>query len=204
MKTITEIKAQIKNPTRCNIYLDGQYFCALELETVMRNRLRAGVMIDENRLSEMQAESETSRALDRALNFISASQKTQKQIEDYLRSKGYTDQVVSAVIEKMLGYGYIDDEAYAKSYSKFTSAKKGRRLIALELKRKGVKDADISSAVAEIDGEEEAAKAIAEKYMRGKTKDKANIYKCYKHLISKGFDYDTAKSAVDGIDDEDL
>ena len=55
MKRITEIKAQVKTPTRCNIYLDGAYYCALELETVMKNRLKAGVNIEEEELDRLQA-----------------------------------------------------------------------------------------------------------------------------------------------------
>lgn len=42
MNKITDIKPQVKTPTRCNIYLDNVFYCGLELETVMRYRLKIG------------------------------------------------------------------------------------------------------------------------------------------------------------------
>ena len=75
MKKITDIKPQVKNPTRCNIYLDNAFYCGLELETIMKNRLKIGTEIAEERLNEIQTESESLRALDKALNFISLSRR---------------------------------------------------------------------------------------------------------------------------------
>lgn len=206
MKTITDIKPQVKNPTRCNIYLDNSFYCGLELETVMRHRLKIGASVSPEDLDEIQAESETMQALDKALNFISRSQKTKKQVEDYLESKGYLEKTIEAVLDKMSAYKFVNDQNYAKDYAKSASKNKGKRLISLELKRKGVSDEDMSEALNDIDGETEteAATKIAEKYLRNKEKTRENAVKCYKYLLSKGFDYETAKEAADKIiKDED-
>ncbi len=206
MKTITDIKPQVKNPTRCNIYLDNSFYCGLELETVMRHRLKIGASVSPEDLDEIQAESETMRALDKALNFISRSQKTKKQVADYLESKGYLEKTIEAVLDKMSAYKFINDQNYAKDYAKSASKNKGKRLISLELKRKGVSDEDMGEALNDIDGETEteAATKIAVKYLKSKEKTRENAVKCYKYLLSKGFDYDTAKAAADKIiKDED-
>ena len=206
MKTITDIKPQVKNPTRCNIYLDNSFYCGLELETVMRHRLKIGASVSPEDLDEIQAESETMRALDKALNFISRSQKTKKQVEDYLESKGYLKKTIEAVLDKMSAYKFVNDQNYAKDYVKSASKNKGKRLITLELKRKGVSIDDMSEALNDIDGETEteAATKIAEKYLKNKEKTRENAVKCYKYLLSKGFDYETAKEAADKIiKDED-
>ena len=137
MKKITDIKPQVKNPTRCNIYLDNAFYCGLELETIMKNRLKIGTEIAEERLNEIQTESESLRALDKALNFISLSKKTKKEVEDYLKKTGYLGGTVETVISKMSAYKFINDEEYAKDYVKSYSKKKGNRLLAAELKRKG-------------------------------------------------------------------
>lgn len=206
MKTITDIKPQVKNPTRCNIYLDNSFYCGLELETVMRHRLKIGASVSPEDLDEIQAESETMRALDKALNFISRSQKTKKQVAEYLESKGYLEKTIEAVLDKMSAYKFVNDQNYAKDYAKSASKNKGKRLISLELKRKGVSDEDMDEALNDIDGETEteAATKIAEKYLKSKEKTRENAVKCYKYLLSKGFDYDTAKAAADKIiKDED-
>lgn len=208
MKTITDIKPQVKNPTRCNIYLDNSFYCGLELETVMRHRLKIGASVSPEDLDEIQAESETMRALDKALNFISRSQKTKKQVEDYLESKGYLEKTIEAVLDKMSAYKFVNDQNYAKDYAKSASKNKGKRLISLELKRKGVSDEDMSEALNDIDGETEteAATKIAEKYLKNKEKTRESVVKCYKYLLSKGFDYETAKEAADKIikDEDDI
>ncbi len=206
MKTITDIKPQVKNPTRCNIYLDNSFYCGLELETVMRHRLKIGASVSPEDLDEIQAESETMRALDKALNFISRSQKTKKQVAEYLESKGYLKKTIESVLDKMSAYKFVNDQNYAKDYAKSASKNKGKRLISLELKRKGVSDEDMGEALNDIDGETEteAATKIAEKYLKSKEKTRENAVKCYKYLLSKGFDYDTAKAAADKIiKDED-
>lgn len=199
MNKITDIKPQVKNPTRCNVYLDNAFYCGLELETVMRYRLKAGDDIEKERLDEIQSDSETARAFDKALSFISLSKKTKKQVGDYLTKKGYTDKTIDRALEKMQSYAFIDDEDYARDYARSVSANKGKRLIALELKRKGVSDADASAALDELGDELPSATAVAEKYAKNKEKNRENLLKCYKYLLSKGFSYDTAKQAADEI-----
>ena len=78
---ITAITPQVKDKRRCNVYIDGRFYCGLTLETVMKNRLKVGQIITPERLSEMQLESEKNTAFDKALTHISATQKTEKQCQ---------------------------------------------------------------------------------------------------------------------------
>lgn len=199
MKKITDVKPQVKTPTRCNIYLDNAFYCGLELETVMRHRLKIGAEISPGRLDEIQAESESLRALDKALGFISRSQKTKKQVADYLVRKGYTEKTIEVVLDKMSAYKFVNDQNYANEYFRQTSKYKGKRLIFSELKRKGVSEEDMAEAMENVGDETESAARVAEKYLRSKEKTRENAVKCYRYLLSKGFDYETAKKATDGI-----
>ena len=72
------------------------------------------------------------------------------------------------------------------------------RLIRMELKSKGVSEEEIEGALGLLsDGrEEDAAKELLQKYMRGKTIDVQTLQKACRYLLSKGFDYDTAKAAL--------
>lgn len=203
MKTVTDVKQQVKDKTRCSVYLDNVFYCGLELETVMRYRIKKGMQIEESRLDEIQLDSERLKAMDRALNFISASKKTKKQIRDYLAGKGYTEPIIDYVTEKMTGYGFIDDESYAEEYARSVSGRKGARLIELELRKKGVSDA-AAKAATDCLAQDEAAYEIAAKYLKNKPIDRLTINKCYRYLLSKGFDYDVAKGATEKFkEDED-
>lgn len=202
---ITAITPQKKDKTRCNIEVDGRFYCGMKLETVMQNRLKAGVAVTPESLSALQLESEKQTALDKALTHITVSMKTEKEIRDFLARKGYLQDVCDFVVERMKGYGFLDDALYAKQYAEVAAKRKGARLIAMELKRRGVADEVARGAVEEIEDGGESAKRVLGKYMRGKEVTRETLRKAYAHLISKGFDYDTARTALKslGEDDED-
>ncbi len=204
MSQITAISPQKKDQTRCNIEVDGRFFCGMNLETVLKNHLKAGMEISEEDLAAAQLEGEKADALDKALSHISASMKTEREIRDFLKKKGYLDDVTEYVVEKMKGYGYIDDRAFAISYARSAGKKKGARAITLALRMKGVGEEDIEAALSELGDGKETAKLLLEKYLRGKTLDTATRRKAFSYLLSKGFDPDTVRSLLSpNGDDED-
>jgi len=98
LSEITAITPQVKDKTRCNVFVDGRFYCGLTLEAAVKNRLKAGQIVDLEKLSAIQLESEKSTALDKALTHISAVQKTEKQVKEYLagnlcRCSGYEGQL---------------------------------------------------------------------------------------------------------------
>ena len=198
MNEITDITPQIKDKRRCNIYIDGRFCCGLTLETVMKNRLKVGQVISPEMLSEIQLESEKNTAFDKALTHLSATQKTEKQIREFLAKKGYLSAVSDYVVEKLRSYQFLDDGAYAESYVGFAAKRKGGKLIRMELRGKGIAEDEIDSALEALDEEQEiqTATAILEKYMRGKTCDKQTLQKAYRYLMGKGFDYEIIRSAL--------
>lgn len=203
MNEITSITPQIKDKTRCNIYIDGRFCCGLTLEAMVKNRLKVGQTIDPVRLAEIQLESEKNTALDKALTHVSATRKTEKQVRDFLAGKGYLPAVVDYVIDKMRGYNFLNDSEYAEAYVEFAGVKKGGRLIKMELRAKGVAEEEIDAALQNLDGEtqEQAASAILQKYMRHKTADKETLAKAFRYLMGKGFDYETARAALSAFGD---
>lgn len=198
MNEITAITPQVKDKTRCNIFVDGRFCCGLTLEATVKNRLRVGQIITQERLSEMQLESEKNTAFDKALTHLSATRKTEKQIREYLQGKGYLDGVIDYVVEKLRGYNFLNDGEYAEAYVESVAKRKGGRLIRMELRGKGISDEKIDAAMGGLDEETqtEAAKTILYKYMRGKVADTQTLQKAYRYLMGKGFDYEVAKAAL--------
>ncbi len=199
MNEITAITPQIKDKRRCNIYIDGRFCCGLTLETAVKNRLKVGTCISPETLSSLQLESEKNTAFDKALAHISATQKTEKQVREFLQKKGYLDAVIDYVVEKLYSYDFLNDGAYAESYVESASKRKGGRLIRLELRQKGISDEEIDGALEDLDEESEirTATGILQKYMRGKRADKETLQKAYRYLMGKGFDYEVIKSALE-------
>jgi regulatory protein len=147
----------------------------------------------------MQLESEKNTALNKALGFLSATRKTEREVRAYLTKRGYLPEVSDYVVEKLQEYGFINDEEYAEAYTESAAKRKGCRRIRMELKNKGLSDGAIEGALSGLDSEKEleTAKSILEKYMRGKALDRETLQKAYRYLLGKGFDYETAKAALD-------
>ena len=198
MAEITSIEPQVKDKTRCSVYVDGRFYCGIKLEVAIKYHLKAGMQIEKNKLDEIQLATEKSQALDKAMTHISATMKTKKQIRDFLAKKGYTDAVASYVMERLEDYKLADDEAYCRAYVNSVKGK-GKRALEVDLIKRGAEKSAISSALEEVEEDSSEALRILEKYLRGKEQTKENLYKGYKYLLSKGFSYDTAKSAVDNL-----
>ena len=198
MNEITAITPQIKDKRRCNVYVDGRFCCGLTLEATVKNRLKVGQCISPERLAEIQLESEKNTAFDKALTHISATQKTEKQVRTFLEGKGYLPAVIEYVVEKLRSYNFLNDGQYAEAYVESLSKRKGSKLLRMELRGKGVSDAEIDAALDTLPAEREmeTARALLEKYMRGKVCDKATLQKAYRYLLGKGYDYEVIKSAL--------
>ncbi|MBR2376702.1 MAG: RecX family transcriptional regulator [Clostridia bacterium] len=196
MKTITELKPQAKNNKRVSVYLNGAYYCGLDLLTVMQARLKVGQEIDENTLVEIQRSSEAQACFDSALNFISKSVKTEKEIKDKLIKKGYLEEIVLETLEKLKSYNFVNDKDYINRYVSTYKNNKSKKLIKFELQKKGVSKLDVDECLSEIESEFETALKIAEKYVKNKEKDEKTFQKCYKYLLSKGFSYDDSLNAT--------
>lgn len=201
MSTITSIEPQVKDKGRCSIFVDGRFYCGIKLEVAVKYRLKAGMTVDKAYLDNIQLETEKSQAMDRALTHISASPKTRKQIKDFLAKKGYVEVVIDYVLERFDYYGYADDRQYCRMYAESVSGK-SKKAIEVELLKRGVDKSVIEEELSDLEDDEDEVLCLLKKYLRGKELTKENIYKGCRYLISKGYDYDTVKSASERIDED--
>lgn len=203
MAEITDIAPQAKDKERVNVYVDGRFYCGMKLETVLRCRLKTGMHIEPAALDEIQLENEKSQAFDRALTHLSASMKTEKQMRDFLKKKGYVDAVCEHVLQKLREYAFVDDAEYCAQYVQTAGRDMGARRIALELKKRGAREDCIEGALASLEGEEDAARQAAGKFMKRREFTRENLAKAFRHLLSRGFDADTAKDALASLGAEE-
>ena len=201
MPEITSIEPQIKDKTRCSVFVDGRFYCGIKLEVAVKFRLKAGMHIEKEELDKIQLETEKAQAMDKALTHLSATMKTEKQMRDFLAKKGYVTAVADYVLERLGYYGYVNDEAYCKAYISSVSGK-GKRAMQAELLKRGIAKQVAEQALEEVEEDEEEIVALLQKYLRGKEITKENLYKGCRYLISKGYSYDAAKSACERLDEE--
>ncbi len=200
MSQITSIEQQKKDKTRCSVYVDGAFYCGLKIEIAIKHRLKSGMEIEKSQLDKIQLDNEKIQATEKAMNHLSATLKTKKQMSDFLAGKGYTQAVIDYVIQKLEGYGYIDDYAYCRAYVGSVNGKGKAALRAALIKRGALREA-IDAALDETDEDEDEALVVARKYLRGKDITRETLNKALRHLISRGYGYDVAKSAISRLGD---
>ena len=204
MPEITQISIQTKNKKRCNIFVDNEFFTAVSVETVLKNRLKVGQFIDAKDIQQIVYENDRSEALSKSIEYVSKSLKTKRQVKDYLIRKGYPEEIAWYCIDKLKEYNYVDDKEYSKRYIESVSKGQGRRLIEYKLMMKGVKKEDVESAYSQTDIDANSnAKNVAEKYLRNKVIDNETLAKAYRYLIGRGFNYEQASYAIKSFKKED-
>jgi regulatory protein len=198
MSVITKLKLQTKNKNRVNVYLDEEYVCALQLETIMRFQVKEGMQVTKEQLLTMQLDSEKEQAYLKVLNLISKSMKTKVQIERYLKQKGYAQKTVKYVTSKLEEYNYVNDALYAKLYIKQEAKKSGVNKIRQQLFLKGVPKEVLEEALLELPNQEQEIEHLIEKYMKNKEYTKKEVSKLYAYLLRRGFTYDQIKPFIKG------
>lgn len=197
MPTITDIQIQKRNKSRANIYLDGEFAFALEMLTVMKLGLKIGKDVDVDTIKTAVFDSETSVAFGKAVDYLARAMKTTKQVRDYLTKKGYSVDVTNCVIEKLQGYKYLDDQAYARMYVEQSKTHKGERRIKQELLNKGISHNDVDDHV-QVDADDQltSATSLAQKYLKNKDRDVKTMQKLQRFLLYRGFDFDVVNTVI--------
>ncbi|MFR1566165.1 MAG: hypothetical protein ACLSUT_06975 [Christensenellales bacterium] len=199
MGRITEVVPQKKNKNRVSVYIDGQFVLGLDALTALKNHVEPGAEISEERLEEIQLESEAGGAFDRAVKLVSFRPRTKAELKRFLADKGYAQAVVSSVMDKLAEYGFCDDFKFCRDYASAYSARAGINKIRADLMRLGAERDAIDSALEEIDSQEDEAFAAAERYIR--THGRFDMIKLKNHLYARGFTRSDIAAASDRIHD---
>lgn len=206
---ITEIK-KIGRGDRYSIFVDSVFDGTLEAEILVKHKLKTGDEIDEEQWRQIKLENGKLSAFSRAVGYIEKSLKTQKQLQTYLKEKGFLQESIDDAVQKLKEYGYIDDKVYAENYIKTYKDKKGKIKLKFDLLSKGVAADVIEEALQEFVDEDEqyaACEKLLKKYVKNKPQDVKLKSKAYAHLFSKGFSGDIISRAIgkvfSEVEDED-
>lgn len=106
-----------------------------------------------------QEPEELARAV--VLRQLTAGPRTRRQLADALARKGIEDDVITRTLDRYEELRLVDDEAFAEAWVETRHHGRGlsRRALAYELRHRGVKDATVREAVAEISADDELAAA---------------------------------------------
>jgi regulatory protein len=205
---ITGITAQVKNPNRVNINVDGKYRFSLDIFQVGDLGLKVGKEYSEQQLDELETESKFGKLYSRALDYVMMRPHSGREVRDYLyrktlstrdkkgeRREGYSPALTERVFERLVEKGYINDEKFARWWVENRNMTKGSsmRKLTAELRAKGITNDIVEQAVNEAarTDEDELAKVITKKRARY-----ADNQKFMQYLARQGFNYDDIKTAL--------
>ncbi len=145
---------------------------------------------------------EFSKARNKAFKLLSYRERTIKEIEDRLRKKDFSEEVIKAVVDFLLENDYLNEERFAEMWirSRKNHHPRGRKLIYKELKNKGVNQRIINNALNQYlssQEELEMAQYLMDKWLRRRTEEDSSSYKLKNYLANKGFHYDLIYQVTD-------
>ncbi len=153
--------------------------------------------LSEDKLFEILYYDMTYKARIIALKFVSSRLRSEKEVRDYIRAKGYDDIIQDNVLESLRELGYVDDEEFAKCFVRdgMNLKKQGKQRLSFELKQKGICEENIQKALAQLAGHEvkNALEILRKKNFE--TADFKERVRITNYLKRKGYSYDTIKHA---------
>lgn len=193
-----------KREERYNLFLDGEFYSGLELETIVKYKLKNGQDISKERIDEILNESESSYAFNKALKYLSKSMKTENEVIDFLKSKKIRYDAIVLAIDKLKQYDYINDEIYINSYVNFYKSRYGKNKIKQNLIQKGL-DRELVEENMDYDEKENLDFLVNEikKQSKNQAIDLKMKQKIIRNLTYKGYNYDTIKSAFNSLGESD-
>lgn len=205
MPKITKIEIQKNNKDRVNVYLDGEYALAINAELIYKENLKVKDDVDISKLQEIAEKESYIRCEESAIKIIERSYKTEKEIRDKLKQKGYEEKQINNSIDFLKEYNFINDNTYAKAFIKDKLSSKGSQKIKYDLMKKGIAKDIIEENLIKVDKNEEKEVALnvgRKKYESIRRKESDNYKlsgKLYRFLISRGYAYDIVKDVVKEI-----
>jgi len=200
MKKITAIVAQKKHPNRVNIHLDGEF--AFGLARITAAWLRVGQELDKKKIKQLQAEDAKERALQQALLFLSYRARSESEIRQNLRKHEIPDAVIEETLERLRKDGLADDSHFASAWveNRSTFRPRSRRMMALELRQKGLDDESMRSALETVDDEALAYEAALKRAPRFKGLEWSMFRKKLSEFLARrGFPYSVVAPVVSRV-----
>lgn len=147
--------------------------------------------------------SDYERAMNQALYYLGSRARTVKQVEDYLIKKEHDEHTIAQVMEKLLEYKLLDDEAYARRYIETRAASSGKYLLRQKMRRQGLDESTIEDAVSSIpfESQVESAYALLEKKLAHDEREDA-LRRAVQSVMRRGFPYDAVRAAADRYKEE--
>lgn len=193
---ITSLKAQLKNPDRISIFVDGVYSFSLSINEVLEHKLVKNMDLSESDVTVYKKISSDGKVRARTYEWLLIRPRSTKELQEYLYKKK-VDKTLSGKLEsEFVKSGILSNDRFTEwSVERLTRKNKSIRAITNELKSKGISEETIHNVVSrESTSDKEMLKKLIDKV--GSRPRYSDQKKLIAYLLTKGFHYTDIKEVL--------
>ncbi len=144
-----------------------------------------------------------------SFKLLSYRGRSESELEERLRRKGYSEIVITAVLKDLKQSGYLDDAALALQLKRIGRERKllGHQGIRLFLQKRGISD-DVADQALDYDEDEElrSAQRLIEKRLRsaGSRLDEGGKRRLRNLMIRRGYSFDVIRKTMKNLDFQEV
>ncbi len=197
---ITAIERQPRRRGRVEVWTDGQCRFDVSRKLVRERGLRIGHEIDGAEIDEIVALDARREALRLAASLIARRPRSEREVGQRLSMRRFDPALVRETLDKLKAAGLIDDREFAQSWveARDHRSPRGRRMVAAELRARGVDAPTAVVATAQIEEEDAAYRAASRPLRTLRDAEYARFRdRLVSHLQRRGFAWGVIRSTID-------
>jgi regulatory protein len=197
MVKITDLQPQKHDPQRFNVYLDGEF--GFGIARVIAPWLKVGLDLTPAQVEELKREDAGEKAYQRALHYLSYRERSEQEVRENLEKHEVPQEIIEDTLERLRDQSLVNDDSFAETWVENRKAfhPRGKRALAVELRRKGVSREVIDRALEDVDEYAMAEKVAAKKIRRLRNLEWPDFRKkMYGYLSRRGFNYSVSRDVV--------
>lgn len=205
MPVVTDITEQ-KRGGRLNVFLDEKFWSGMPSEIVDEWNLRIGKEISLQQKEEIEQQIAEESAFAAAMMLLSYRDRSVAEMEKRLAEKKFSPGVVRHAVDRMLEYGYLDDQNFALELAQAQLERgRGKRAAQSALYKAGLASDLIEEALGRVyaSGEDEVAAALVWLSRKRLPQDDRDRQRLLRGLAGRGFSFDVAREALQSWESEE-
>jgi len=202
MRKITALRVERGRRKRVKIALDGKSAFSVEAEVAAKEGLQIGQLLSEDQIEALARSDHYHRCLNAAVHYLSYRPRSESELKERLRQRGFADDTQEAVRTRLKELGLVDDMAFAQFWkdNRESFSPRSRRLTKLELRQKGVANDIIDQVVDAIDDDDSAYRAALSKARSLPRSDYQRFRRRLgEYLKRRGFSYGVINHTVERL-----
>lgn len=195
---ITAIKKQARRGDRFSIYAGDTYLFSLGESELLRSGIHLNQELTDAQLKSLQETAALDKAYDRVLLLIARRQRSEWEIDTYLKQKGYSEELRNKLRNKLRNSGYINDRRFAEAWVRNRRLLKStsKRRLTQELRQKRVADSVIKETLEQDEADELdiLRNLVARKRKQTRYQDDQKLMQ---YLIRQGYNYGDVRAVLE-------